>query len=47
VLNELRQAERALQNIQDVAPDRERALHLGAVRSAIAELRTVLPADDD
>ena len=43
VLQDLESAERVLENIQAVAPDPERALHLGALRSAIAELRTMLP----
>lgn len=46
VLADLRKAERALTIIEEAAPDPERALHLGAIRSAIAELRTVVPATE-
>jgi hypothetical protein len=47
VLSDLHKAERALAIIQEAAPDLERALHLGAIRSAIAELRTVVPSAAD
>ena len=43
VLADLQMAKRVLGNILAGAPDPERALHLGAIRSAIAELRTVVP----
>jgi hypothetical protein len=49
VLRDLGAAVRILGNREAVAPDTERALHLEAIRSAIAELRTVVqpwPASD-
>ena len=42
VLRDLEAAARILGNREAVAPDPERALHLKAIRSAIAELRTVV-----
>ncbi len=38
VLFDLRQAERALSLIEEAAPDQERALHLEAIRMAIAQM---------
>ena len=49
VLRDLEAAARILGNREAVMPDPERALHLEAIRSAIAELRTVAqpwPASD-
>jgi hypothetical protein len=49
VLRDLEAAARILGNREAVAPDPERAHHLEAIRSAIAELRTVVqpwPASD-
>ena len=48
VLRDLEAAARVLARIEAVASDPERALHLEAIRSAIAELRTVVswPASD-
>ena len=43
VLRDLEAAARILGNREAVTPDPERALHLEAIRSAIAELRTVVP----
>jgi hypothetical protein len=43
VLRDLEAAVRILENREAVAPDPERAHHLEAIRSAIAELRTVVP----
>jgi hypothetical protein len=40
VLFDLRQAERALSLIEEAAPDQERALHLAAIRTAIAQMAT-------
>jgi hypothetical protein len=40
ILFDLRQAERALSLIEEAAPDQERALHLGAIRTAIAQMAT-------
>jgi hypothetical protein len=38
VLFDLRQAERALSLIEEAAPEQERALHLEAIRTAIAQM---------
>ena len=43
VLRDLEAAARILERIDTLTPDPERALHLVAIRSAIAELRTVVP----
>ena len=43
VLRDLEAAARILGYREAVTPDPERALHLEAIRSAIAELRTVVP----
>ena len=40
VLFDLRQAERTLALIEETAPDQERALHLEAIRVAIAQMAT-------
>jgi hypothetical protein len=45
ILKDLESAERVLAHLDETAPDPERGLHLGAVLSAIAELRTIVPAD--
>jgi hypothetical protein len=42
ILFDLRQAERALSRIEEAAPDQERALHLGAIRTAIARMATLV-----
>ena len=44
VLRDLRKAERDLATIQQAEPDPERAGHLRAVRTAIAELETTFGA---
>lgn len=45
-LRELLQAERNLTIIEQAGPDAERARHLGALRKAIAELKTLVPPED-
>jgi hypothetical protein len=45
VLKDLESAERVLGQTEDTVPDPERRLHLGALRSAIAELKTVVAAE--
>jgi hypothetical protein len=44
-LKDLESAERVLGQTEDTVPDPERRLHLGALRSAIAELKTVVAAE--
>ena len=39
---DLRRAERALAIVQEAAPDPDRALHLGAIRAALAHLHTFI-----
>jgi hypothetical protein len=44
-LRELVQAEKGLTIVQEAGPDPERALHLGALRTAIAELKALVPPE--
>lgn len=44
-LRDLLKAEKTLAIVQEAGPDAERAVHLNALRSAIAQLKTMIPAD--
>jgi len=40
-------AEKTLAIVQEAGPDAEQAVHLNALRSAIAQLKTLVPADPE
>jgi len=44
-LRDLLKAEKTLAIVQEAGPDAERAIHLNALGSAIAQLKTMIPAD--